>query len=77
MLGNLFEWVDDCWHDSYRGAPTDGSPWTQGDCTDRALRGGSWYSRPEYVRSAFRNHFDRATRASTFGIRVAREIPRG
>ncbi|MGD8935879.1 MAG: SUMF1/EgtB/PvdO family nonheme iron enzyme [Thiogranum sp.] len=77
MLGNLFEWVDDCWHDSYRGAPTDGSAWAQGDCEARALRGGSWYSRPEYVRSAFRNHFDRATRASTFGIRVAREIPRG
>jgi serine/threonine-protein kinase len=76
-LGNVFEWVEDCWNDSYRGAPDDGSAWTQGDCTRRLLRGGSWYSQPQYVRSAFRNHFDRNSRASTFGIRVARELPSG
>ena len=75
-LGNVFEWVEDCWNDSYRGAPSDGSAWTQGDCTSRLLRGGSWYSQPRYVRSAFRNRFNRDYRASTFGIRVARELPR-
>lgn len=74
-LGNVFEWVEDCWNDNYRGAPSDGSAWTQGDCTNRLLRGGSWYSRPQYVRSAFRNRFNRNDRASTFGIRVARELP--
>jgi serine/threonine-protein kinase len=76
-LGNVFEWVEDCWNDNYQGAPNDGSAWSEGDCTKRSLRGGSWFSRPQYVRSAFRNRFSRDTRASTFGIRVARELPSG
>ena len=42
--GNVYDWVEDCYHDSYNGAPTDGSAWTSGDCTYRVLRGGSWYS---------------------------------
>ena len=41
MLGSAWEWVEDCWHDDYRGAPTDGTAWTRGDCTYRVLRGGS------------------------------------
>ena len=42
MRGSAWEWVEDCWHDDYRGAPTDGSAWTRaGDCTYRVLRGGS------------------------------------
>ena len=41
--GNVWEWVEDCWHESYRGAPSDGSAWvTGGDCFKRVLRGGSW-----------------------------------
>ncbi|MEE9491894.1 MAG: SUMF1/EgtB/PvdO family nonheme iron enzyme [Gammaproteobacteria bacterium] len=73
-LGNVFEWVDDCWNNNYQDAPNDGSAWLEGDCTNRLLRGGSWFSQPQYVRSAYRNPFKPDTRASTFGIRVAREL---
>lgn len=74
-LGNVFEWVEDCWNDSYQGAPSDGSSWSEGDCSKRSLRGGSWYSQPNYVRSAFRNRFNADVRASTIGFRVALELP--
>ena len=40
--GNVWEWVEDCWNDSYRGAPSDGSAWERGDCSSRVYRGGSW-----------------------------------
>ena len=47
VLGNAREWVEDCWHGSYRGAPSDGSAWTSGgDCGYRVLRGGSWNNAP-------------------------------
>lgn len=75
-LGNVFEWVEDCWNDSYQGAPSNGSPWIEGDCSKRSLRGGSWYSQPKFVRSAFRNRFNADVRASTIGFRVALELPR-
>ena len=42
MHGNVYEWVQDCWNDSYVGAPTDGRAWTSGDCSQRVIRGGSW-----------------------------------
>ncbi|MHB8473094.1 MAG: bifunctional serine/threonine-protein kinase/formylglycine-generating enzyme family protein [Gammaproteobacteria bacterium] len=81
MLGNVFEWVSDCWNDSYRNAPTDGSAWLQGDCGKRVLRGASWFSMPQYSRFAFRNHFERGRRSATFGFRVARllqnDVPQG
>ena len=48
MHGNLWEWVQDCWNDSYQGAPTDGSAWTSGNCEKRVLRGGSWYNLPRF-----------------------------
>ena len=47
--GNVFEWLEDCWHDAYDGVPTDGSAWLEageGDCRQRVVRGGSWYSKP-------------------------------
>ena len=47
VLGNVWEWVQDCWNDSYRGAPSDGSAWERGDCGRRVLRGGSWNGRAE------------------------------
>jgi formylglycine-generating enzyme required for sulfatase activity len=46
MHGNVREWVEDCWHDNYEGAPTDGSAWTQGSYSARVLRGGSCYGHP-------------------------------
>lgn len=74
MLGNVFEWVEDCWNGAYEGAPADGSAWETGDCGKRILRGGSWFSRPEFDRMAFRNHFALGHRSSTFGFRVARDL---
>ncbi len=44
MSGNVYEWVQDCYHDSYKGAPIDGTAWTSGDCGKRVIRGGGLYS---------------------------------
>ncbi len=79
MLGNVWEWVEDCWHESYVGAPEDGSAWTGGDCRKRVMRGGSWSNVAEFVRSATRSSgaangsdFDSSSYA---GFRVARTLP--
>jgi formylglycine-generating enzyme required for sulfatase activity len=70
--GNVWEWVEDCWNNSYSGAPTDGSPWLQGSCSRRILRGGSWYIVPWRVRSANRGRNIPDYRLPDFGFRVAR-----
>ena len=72
--GNVWDWVDDCWHDTYQGAPTDGSPWTTGPCSLRVLRGGSWGSSPDALRADHRATLAPDYRASKVGFRVAREI---
>ena len=72
--GNVWEWVEDCWHESYRGVPRDGSAWTSGDCGRRVLRGGSWNLRPEFLRSANRNRFTAGYRHNGYGFRVARTL---
>ena len=54
MLGNVQEWTLDCWNPSYEGAPSDGSPWIEGDCSRAVLRGGSWRNAEGKVRSASR-----------------------
>jgi len=46
MLGNAWEWTEDCWHQSYDGAPTDGSAWVEPDCSEHVIRGGSWHNLP-------------------------------
>ena len=74
MLGNLWEWTEDSYHDSYNGAPTDGSVW-QGDGAKHALRGGSWNSSPQDVRAAIRDNNRPALRFSIFGFRIARKLP--
>ena len=75
MLGNALEWVQDCYHDSYVGAPTNGEAWTTGDCGSRVLRGGSWRGGPRSVRSAIRVGDDTPTgRGSDAGFRVARTL---
>ena len=72
--GNVDEWVEDCWHDSYDGAPSDGSAWTSGgDCSSRVLRGGSWLSSPEFLRSAHRNSASNRY-VVNLGFRVARTL---
>jgi formylglycine-generating enzyme required for sulfatase activity len=56
MEGDVWQWVEDCYHVTYDGAPTDGSAWTTGECTSRVLRGGSWISEPHFLRSACREY---------------------
>ena len=73
--GNVYDWVEDCWHDSYQGAPTDGSAWITA-CTDktRVLRGGSWSFNPRYLRSADRSYFTARYRFNHIGFRLARTL---
>jgi len=77
MHGNVWEWVQDCWHDSYEGAPTDGTAWTGGyDCRDRLTRGGSVGERN--FTSAERFYWFTHARLDNLGFRVARTLgPRG
>jgi len=74
MHGNVWQWVEDCWIDSYKGAPDDGSAKTTGDCSLRVLRGGSWYYRPRYLRAAQRSRGDTGHRSLNVGLRVARTL---
>jgi len=74
--GNVSEWVQDNWHDSYSGAPTDGSAWeTGGDQDRRVLRGGSWLDRPVDLRSARRFGYSPAYSEVNAGFRLARAAP--
>jgi formylglycine-generating enzyme required for sulfatase activity len=79
MLGNVWQWIGDCWNESYVGAPVNGSAWRSGDCSRRVLRGGSWSNVPVFVRSAARSRGDAAGRdfdySSYAGFRVARSLP--
>ena len=75
--GNVSEWVEDCWHDDYTGAPRDGRAWLGGrggPCLGRVLRGGSWYEEPENLRSASRVGYPTGIRTGDFGFRVARTL---
>ena len=75
MLGNVWEWVEDCYLDSYRETPADGSANTAGPCDNRVLRAGSWFFGPSLVRAALRNHIAPGTGIYTgFGFRVAKSL---
>ena len=74
MHGNVWEWVEDCWHDNYEGAPTDGSAWTEDDCEWAVLRGGSWYFLPRYLRSAYRYRAGPSFRFYTVGFRLVQDL---
>lgn len=79
LSGNVWEWVEDCWHGDYTGAPGDGSPWLKtndGDCGRRVVRGGSWDGAPGFLRTSFRNWFNTGTRLHFFlGFRLVQDIP--
>jgi len=74
--GNVFEWVEDCWNENFRGAPADGSAWLAGDCNIRVQRGGAWGYPRSYLRIAVRGRQGQAYRYINAGVRVAREIAR-
>jgi formylglycine-generating enzyme required for sulfatase activity len=75
MNGDVYEWVEDCQHDNYNGAPTDGSPWIAGgNCLLRVLRGGSWRESPQYIRSASRAWFHVVSYSDNGGFRVGRTL---
>ncbi|MDF0665515.1 MAG: formylglycine-generating enzyme family protein [Nitrospira sp.] len=78
MSGNVSEWLEDCWHENYKGVPADGQPWLEdggGDCGRRIIRGGSWGYMPVNMRTStriwgvadFRNH--------DLGFRLAQDLP--
>ncbi|BAL74784.1 SUMF1/EgtB/PvdO family nonheme iron enzyme [Bradyrhizobium cosmicum] len=71
MGGGVDQWVEDCWHKTYQGAPTDGSAWSGGDCSSHVLRSGSWKNDSRYVRPSNRDGYDTNVRYPTHGFRVA------
>ncbi len=75
LHGNVWEWVQDCWHENYNGSPSDGRAWTR-SCsdTDRVFRGGGWYYGPANVRSADRVRGLSNGRVSDGGFRLARTL---
>ncbi|MDR4469808.1 MAG: SUMF1/EgtB/PvdO family nonheme iron enzyme [Nitrospira sp.] len=78
MSGNVWEWVEDCWHEKYDGAPPNGSAWIAtngGDCTRRVLRGGSWDNNPEYLRTLRRLSDNADFRYNSIGFRLVQELP--
>ena len=87
MLGNVYEWTQDCSHGNYVGAPTDGSAWTKGNCDVRSLRGGSWIYEPRTLAyryfqrtsargSGLKDKFtlDKLGVGFDFGFRLARDL---
>jgi formylglycine-generating enzyme required for sulfatase activity len=72
MAGSVEEWVADCWHHNYVGAPSDGSAWVEPKCDTRVLRGGLWKSEMTAIRPTNRAQYDAVVRYVTHGFRVAR-----
>ena len=74
MAGNVWEWVEDCWHGNHAGAPSDSRPRTLEKCAQRVLRGGAWYSKPVDVRAAMRGWEYAVFRLEGDGFRIARDL---
>ncbi len=75
MLGNVWEWCADPWHDNYEGAPIDGSVWAQGgDTSYRLLRGGSWFNSPSFCRCANHTRSTPDLRHEVLSLRAAKSI---
>lgn len=75
--GNASEWVADCWHSNYAGAPSNANAWlgeSAGDCSQAVIRGGSWLNQPKDLRSASRGSSPKASKHINIGFRVARDI---
>jgi formylglycine-generating enzyme required for sulfatase activity len=75
MLGNVTEWVEDCWHEDFTAAaPSDGSAWVEADCRGGVLRGGSWEDSDSELRAAARTGEFKDQSSYADGIRVARDL---
>ena len=74
MHGNVWEGVEDCWNDSYRGAPSDGGAWLSGECDTRVFRGGSWNVLSGYMGAALRAGGGTGNRNNIIGFRIARTL---
>ncbi|HMC47684.1 MAG TPA: SUMF1/EgtB/PvdO family nonheme iron enzyme [Caballeronia sp.] len=74
MNGSVWEWVGDCWHSSYKGAPADGRVWDEAGCPMRVIRGGSWPDGGAYMQSSTRFKYSASVRQSQNGMRVARDM---
>ncbi|MGO2355176.1 MAG: SUMF1/EgtB/PvdO family nonheme iron enzyme [Marinomonas foliarum] len=74
MHGNVAEWIEDCYHDTYEGAPTQNQVWLANQCDSRVLRGGSWFDIPRVGRSSTRYRAEPELKASNWGFRVVRII---
>jgi formylglycine-generating enzyme required for sulfatase activity len=72
MAGNVWQWVQDCYHGNYDAAPTDGSAWPIDDCSQHVVRGGSWCYLPQNIRSAGRSWNPTVCRHGNIGFRLAR-----
>jgi formylglycine-generating enzyme required for sulfatase activity len=72
MASNVWQWVEDCYHANYGGAPADGSAWPGRDCNNRVLRGGSWVYDSQYLRAASRSRITSVDRDNNMGFRVGR-----
>ena len=70
MHGNVWEWTQDCWNNSYKGAPSDDSAWGTGDCTAGVIRGGSWLNEASLLQSTFRTGYKRSAKANVNGFRL-------
>jgi sulfatase modifying factor 1 len=77
MSGNVYEWMQDCWHERYDNPPGDGSAWLEkdgGDCNLRVIRGGSWLNDPGSVRASFHDWGIAVNRLNDVGFRLAQDI---
>ena len=72
MLGNVAEWVEDCWHENYRRAPASGEAWVNPGCRQRVVRGSAWLDSVEFSRSSFRMPVDAGESSARVGFRVVR-----
>lgn len=75
MAGNVAEWTNDCWSYDYRGMRKDGTRSATGNCSHRVVRGGSWYDRADFLRSASRDWFETDDRNDSLGFRLAHSRP--
>lgn len=78
MTGNVWEWVEDCWHEDYNGAPTDGSAWVEtffeDKCRQRVVRGGAWGEKPGNLRASMRVSASPDFRHAILGFRLVQDL---